>query len=525
MKAAKGLQSDLFINSVLFFTVLLFLYLTYPENRSEADDAFWYAALVRDADIHSLYNPRFLLFLPLMKLLHGIIPAMEVYDFMCMVSMLFAAGILVLLRMMLKEFTTLGRSVIAWTLALTLVSYEFWRYAFESEVYMPAIFLVLLTLYWHLKIFTNGMTTWRLVVLIAVSSLTVLLYKPAFLAVFMTFPVLFIVRKYYRGTIALYGISGILVLGVYYLTYLVYTIRPDTFIAHALGGTNDPKGSPLMAPIVVVSNFVATAWVFGISELKTTVARIFSHKVMQEELLTASQVGDWSYVLMVLAVILGLLFVLSIIYAFRHIRHIGLGWTGFYNVLLLLIAIYGGFLLFMDPSSNEPWLMLTIPLAILMAKVIVQPLVEQGRHIIPWTFILVLLVYNYIGGIGLLQDRETDYNYLKSAWLNNNSKASDLIFSLGPMSFVRYLDYYAAAPAYNFEEQYRRSDLMLDTLDHFDGTIYLSSDMMQPPRAISYRSGITLDKLDSVYRSYNYRVVPVDSTNGFTTYKLVKNEY
>jgi hypothetical protein len=525
MKISKGLRSDLLTSTVLFIGVLLFLYLTYPENRTEADDAFWYAALVRDANIHSLYNPRFLLFLPLMKILHGLVPSMEVYDFMCFVSMIFAAGILVLLRITLKEFTDLNRSVIMWTLLLTLVSYEFWRYAFESEVYMLAIFLVLLTFYYHLKIFTYGISPLRLIILIAVSSFTVLVYKPAFLAVFVAFPVFFLIRKYYRQAIVLYGVSGIIVLAGYYLTYLVYTIRPDTFIAHALGGTNDPKGSALMAPIVVVSNFVATAWVFGVGELKSTVARVFSHKVMQEELLTASQVGDWSYVLIVLAVILGILFVVSLLFAVRHIRKNGLGWSAIYSVLLLMIIIYGGFLLFMDPSSNEPWLMLTIPLAILIAKCIIEPLVEQGKYIIPWAFILVFLVYNYIGGIGLLKDRNYDYNYLKSAWLNRNTESSDIIFSLGPMSFVRYLDYYAAAPAYNFEEQYRRRDLMLDTLDTFGNAIYLSADMMNPPRAISYRSGITMDKLDSVYRHYNYTVEAIDSTNGFKTYKLVKDEY
>jgi len=525
MQNSHKIIPERLVGLILFAGTLLFLFLTFPENRSEADDAFWYAALVRDEPVNALYNPRFLLFLPLIKAIYILIPVADAYIFMCVVSMLFAAGILVLLRRILLAHTNLDRAVVWWIILLTLLSYEFWRYSFESEVYMIAIFLILLTLDRQLKIYQEGLNGRRLVILILVSSFTVLVYKPAFLAVFIAFPLFFLFRKLYRALVLFYATSGVAIIGVYYLTYLLYTLGPENFISHLLGGVNNPTGSALMAPVVVISNFCATAWIFGVEELKSTVTRVFAHKVMMEELLTASQVNGWSYFLIVLVLLLVTLFLFLVINAIREIRRSGLEWTGFYWVMTALIDIYGGFLLVMDPSSNEPWLILSIPIAIILGKLLIQPLGRRGSLIIPWTFVLILGVYNYIGGIGLLQNRNVDYNFLKADWLNNHTGSNDLVLSLGPMSFVRYIDYYSKASVYNYEEQFMKGNVMIDTLHGHEGNIYLTNDMITPPRAITFRSKITAAKLDSLYRYYQYIVQPVDTSSGFVTYKLVKNEH
>ena len=59
---------DVISENVIYLTlgiVILSLYLiTFPENRTEADDGYWFAYAVRDLPYYKLLNPRFALFLP-----------------------------------------------------------------------------------------------------------------------------------------------------------------------------------------------------------------------------------------------------------------------------------------------------------------------------------------------------------------------------------------------------------------------------------------------------------------------------
>jgi hypothetical protein len=248
-------------------------------------------------------------------------------------------------------------------------------------------------------------------------------------------------------------------------------------------------------------------------------------KQMQEELMTASQVGWMSYLLIFLALVLIVLIVLSVLRAVKWRKQSQEGWSTLYSVLAVYILIYGGFLLVMDPSSNEPWLMLSMPIAILAGKLIADPLIRAKQVWLPWTIVVLLFIYNYLGGIGLIQDGDYDYNRVKGRWLTENAKGSDLIISLGPMSFVRYIDYYTPSQVVNYEEQFRKDRILLDTLTEFRNNIYLTADMINPPKAITYRTGISGRKLDSLYTYYGYSVIPVDSVNGLITYKLTRNEY
>ncbi len=514
----SGVKADI----LLFILVEVFLLITFPENRTETDDGAWYAYIVRDQSIHSLYNPRFLLFLPFVKLITWLMPGVDTYNLICYFSMFFAGLTIILLRKMLNSFTDWPDTVNWWVVILVLISYEFWRYAFESEVYMLAIFMTMLCLYLQLKIYKNGPDTLSLLSLIACSSLTVLFYKPAFIIVFMAIPVFLILKGRWLQTILLYGISGLIILGVYYLTYRYYLLKPESFVAHLMGGVNDPVGNPWMAPIVVVSNFISTIWVFGVKELGGIVSSAFAHKVVQEEFLTASQVGNMSYFLILLCVILGLLLLSGVFYTIKYFRQNGISKTLFTTVLIFIVILYGGFLVVMDPSSNEPWIMLSIPLAVLIGYYLFLPLYGLNKKWIVNGILILVLLINYFGGIGLLRDPAYDFNRLKSEWLSEHVQEGDLILSLGPMSFIRYLNYYTKGDAYNYEEQLMMKKPILDSISSFQGDIYITEDMINPIPAITFRSGITSEVLDSVYSVYSYIPVPVDTSNKFVTYKLLK---
>ena len=127
------------LSRLVFGAALALFLLTFPENHVEAEDAYDYAWTVEQGG-RGLFHSFHLLYLPLMRALWhwARLPAagLRAYPVMATASLLCGAAAVTVLFRTVRRFRDTGTALFA--AAGLAVSYGFWRYACEAEVYVPA---------------------------------------------------------------------------------------------------------------------------------------------------------------------------------------------------------------------------------------------------------------------------------------------------------------------------------------------------------------------------------------------------
>lgn len=509
-----------------FVLIEIFLFTFFPGNRMEADDAFWYAASIRDNDFIDLFNPRFFLFLPLLKcayeflLLLGI--HIDAYFFICSVNVFFSALTLLLLYDILRVNLKIELWKALFLVALLAVSYGFWRYSVEAEVYILAMFFVLLTL----KLFflwEHQPSLQHLLLVGLVASFATLLYKPNFIPVFLIFPLLLLYRKKYLHFIMYNLFGAIIIVGSFLIAYLQINVD-SSFLMYLFGGANEPIGSPAGSLFVIASNMLSVLWIFSWGDVVSFITEYFPHKVVEEEVYLAQQVVglETYFLLLVLLAIVGILFFL-LVSAIKRRRQFSSTEFRVMALVILWLVLYSIFLLVMDPTSNEPWLMIQIPLIIFFGLIFIQPL--KGAQLkIAYVLLLLIFINNTVGGMSLLQEQEYDYNFQKSKWLMASATPNDAIITYGPMSLIRYLRYKTPAEVINFEEEQDVAFTFLERAAVEPGEVFFPENPFKPPPAISYRTNVDLERLSALFQLKGYYLKQVAENHQFETYKLLVDQ-
>ena len=523
LKLAK--PANKFIIYLTSFLLLEVFFITFfPANRTEVDDGYWYAAGIRDDAYLQLFNPRFFLFLPLVKLLYQGVTSLglniDAYNFMCIVTIVFSGMTLILLYDTLCNYLKFEKKNALPITLFVAVSYEYWRYSVEAEVYVMSMFFIL----WALRLFLKYkyVRDYRHVICLSIlAAFTTLLYKPNFIPLFVVFPLLFL---YYRKLIHLityYGLSAIIIVGGFYLVFM--QMDTDTgFLSYLFGGTNQPVGNPAVSALVIASNIMSVLWIFSFQEARAFIIDGFPHKVIEEEIFLAQQVGNFRYLLLLVLAATIALFLWLLINTIVKRKTFSIVRFRILFVLFLWISLYGGFLMIMDPTSNEPWLMLQIPIIILLGAVLIEPLGRKQRWL-AYIFIFFIFINNALGGMGLLMDKEYDYYHQKSKWLRENTTEKDYIITYGPISYIRYLSYITPAEVINLEEDQQDAiEILKEAGKLAEGKVYLSENIFDPPKAILYRSKVDVAELYRIYKDqgYNSALVWEEKDEQFETYKI-----
>lgn len=497
------------------------MWVFFPGNRSEVDDGYWYAQGIRDEDFIDLFNPRFLLFLPIMKGLYCVLEfigvSFDAYLLMCTISMIFSGLVIVLLYDTLAAYLSIGKKTSLFASLVVLISYEFWRYSYEAEVYIISTFFIILI--FRLFIKTKKQKDYQHVIIIgALCAFTTLLYKPNFIPLFIAFPIIYLYFGKIKQLLLFYSVGALIIVGSFLMVYSQSTLEVG-FVEFLFGGTNTPTGKPYMAIFVVASNVFSVLWFFSNESLTKFIQSTFPHKVMEEEIFLSQQAD----------LIQGLLISVTILFvmltAFMMVRALirKLVLTPYQRKtlgsLMIWLLVYAIFLLFMDPSSNEPWLMIQIPLLVGVSVIFVKPL-KSSKLWLPYSLLFLLFINNYFGGIWLLQDPVYDYNKRKAEWLQSNAGSNDIILSYGPISFIRYLRYTTSSEVISIEEEL---DGSIEALKYSNGRLFITNGINNTPSAIYYRSADKVNKFRSAYKSSNLKIRSVNRGN-FATYELIPND-
>ena len=479
---------------LLFVVSCLFYWGTshYIQNRTEAEDAFEYATMVESTGHPWLYHPHHLLYGPTMKLVYKTFQVTgytgRALGVMMLVSSISAAGSLFFFFLFCyKRFSLRPVSSLMAT-GLLAVSYGFWRYAAEAEIVLPASLLILIALYYG----TDAEAKYSSSVLTVIFSvLSVLMHIMNGVAVFIAIPCFYLLRRRWKA-------AALHVLFCAGLTALVFWLTMRIHPLYAGGGAHFiPVGlGSLVKAMVALSQCIASAdFVLGLRSMRAFLGELFASRMLQEEFYLGARLSRAFVLFSMLTYLLFTgLWVACLARAAWIWKNRALQRDRFQlpaGIATLIVAAvwffgYTGLLLCVEPGNPELWVMGLVPLWLLFCGWVLLPLTFDNRLWLPFAMLLILLIHNGVGGIGVLGDPSKDYQRQKAKWILENASARDLVITAGDPVFERYLRYHFhgevvylyAMPPEQLEAGY---------LPHSDGEVYVTADVFTPIRSLLVR--------------------------------------
>lgn len=506
---------------IFFFFLLGFYLISAPENRTESDDGYWYAFEIRHSNFDKLYFSSYLLFLPFFKTVYISIKELgfdaDAFSLMSIINCIFSALTVLLLYRYFRIHFRFSKSISLLGTVLFAISYGFWRYASEAEIYGLSQFIIILVLL-LVEILPRNKFLPYLLTISLIGSIGVLFYKPNVVPLFMALPFAFLLKRDYKMMLA-YGMTGIvMVLGVYYITYLSIRSPTDNFSSHVMGVSGKRDLTNLSIIPVIAANQVASNWVYSFEPVTNRIANTFKHKAIDEERFLGAYHKSYRYVAFSIFL---LLIVATAINFFFAIKYFISSDRKKISTPIIWIGLYAIIVSFLDPTSSEPWLMIQIPLALIVTNWIIRPIVLAGKTRYPVVLILLLFLINLIGGMMMVSDKESDLYNVKSSWLIENVKNKDVILTVGPMSYVRYLRYFSGQTVYNLEQGIDQDlrNILENELNERD--VFITDDAFNIPKAIAFRSPATVKEIELFLGQIETTLV--NQTDNFKTYKVLAN--
>lgn len=447
-----------------FLLLTVFFLLTAAGNAGETDDVYAFAYRAENFALDYISDPRLMLYHMAMRLLYlagqatgldiAALTLMRGFSALCA-----AASLLVLLRIFVADLKLSPETALLATVVLG-ISYGFWRYAAEAEVYIPAILLILLVFHGlsrgHEKAegFLSGMAGFG--ALGALAGLAVLFYQPSVIPLFFAFPCLLLYRDRVLQLGCYLAVGGAFVIAGYLLGFMAYWPDPlslssfKAFLSQRAGEFVVPPFSPKTVIVSMIRSAFALShdlasvnWIFAFDPVVKLIQQAFAHNVITEEVFLARRAGAVVYLPIV--TLAGLAFL-----ALRLLM--AAGWPSLtmlrqraFLVILIWTAINGAIIGRLNPAGLEAWIMVFPPLVMLFAFLLVEPCVRAGRGRLVTAFAGVLFLHNAVGGMALVWDSENEYDRVAGAWIIAEAQPEDLVIVNGNAGLGESLRYLSPA--------------------------------------------------------------------------------
>jgi hypothetical protein len=309
----------------------------------------------------------------------------------------------------------LGISIIAF-------SYGMWFYSVNVEVYAPPLFFIISSLYVITKKYPVSKDIWKIAFL---HSLAILFHQVNILFGFVILYWMYNNRKSFDvlKVFLRYSVTGILIAGGMYL-YIGWIIEAHStatsFTSWILGYTvGHGYWEPLTfkTPFQVLTGFsrafIGAHYIFQLPAVQTFLQESFRSHGLHDEIFLSENISPGiAWLLTVLTVVFGILFVTLIIRFFRKYSSMKLH-AHVLKPLLVCLLIYCMFFIFWMPEILEFWIlqMLLVWLIIIgMIPVLRFPFrIRSAAGLIVLS--VSLFIINYVGSIRWLQDIRNDWYY------------------------------------------------------------------------------------------------------------------
>lgn len=482
-RLAAGHRSTMVLTYV---GMVVFYALTATRNFAETDDVFAFAYRAEHFPFDNISDPRLMLYHMLMRALYlslaAFDPAVSALPLMRGVALLSAPWVLLILFDLLARRLALRPSTALLTVAFLGLSYGFWRYAVEADVYVPAMLLLLLTLRRLLTV-QGAAADPRLWSAAVLAALTVLFYQPAVLVVFGAFPLLLFSRDR-LGQLLVYMAVGVALVGGGYLA--AYQVSQDAPLTVAnltafLAQRSAEFMVPALSPGVVVKSMikslfalghdlVSANWVFAIDGLGGLVQRVFPANVIDEEVFAARSAGWLPWLSLFWLPALGG----AVWLAWRALP--GIPWARWRQrenlALVAWLALTGLVIGRLNPAGIEAWLIVLVPLFALLAVFVLEPLVLAGRVPLLLAALALYAAHNTTGGMAMMWDGAGDLDQVKGRWVIEQARENDLVVVVDDAGLAELLRY--------------RTDARVDLIRAYD-TPFIAYSLLSgepPPRPV-----------------------------------------
>lgn len=498
--------------------------LTGPENRSEAEDAFWLADDIENGTLRTLFGPghtAHLLFLPLGRGLFNISRLLSIdvraYDAVRLANCLLAGAAVVLFGSVLRRRLRLSLFAAISGAAGLAVSYGFWRYANETEVYAVAILFIVLLCF---VAFSGLRSTLAVIVAGAVAAFGMLIHILGAIPAVIVVPFILLLERRVRD-VAVYILGcGVLAGTISYAAYRYAAPPKHSFAGYLLGQSPDSEyaAQALPASVLSVAQNVATSnFLFAHTGIAQRIVAAFPAQYLVEE--QYAGVHSDSIVRTVPLITVSMLLLLFIVVVwfmrgrlleFNRLRRIAnpLAAVTVWIVAYLLIVI--------GPSSSAPeaWIPLLPAVWLIIAVVLFDIARGRTERMLVMALLAALLVHNLTGGFWMMRSKSTDFNAIKARWLLDNAHNRDVILTADGAVFERYLRYYTQAKVISLEElsSSQLSSIYSATVPQ-PGRIFATESVFHPPselRAMDQASFHAIEQFSSNVRHEFRKVLDDD---------------
>lgn len=440
----------------------LLLWGTAPANRTEAEDAFGYALAVERAPWGELFHKHHLLYEPMCRaaftILHALDLAQRAHPVMVAVSVVSGLLIAVVFALFLARRLGLPLSIATLGAGMLLVTYGFWRYTLEAEIYVPACLCSILA--FHIASAPQpGYRRAAAAGLIAGSGVLIHIFNaiPAFAGI----PLLLLLRGRWRHALLSGACAAIPVAALYAAVYgghmadlLSHPMGADAVCEGEMAGSRIVKAAIGLGQSVVSGNFL-----FELPSFRQMIGRVFPYRMLAEENymgMHAPPALRWlPFATLPLLALWASIWVWAM---FRRLRQApplipqGLAAESplpLWAALACWFTLHAGLVVRVEPGNPEMWIMALPPLAALFCAAGLTTLDLSLAQRLAASLVVLLVLHNYAGGMRLLQDPNGDYNAQKARPVLAAAGKGDIVLTAENPVFVSYLRYWSEAKIEN----------------------------------------------------------------------------
>jgi hypothetical protein len=481
--------------------------LTGPGNRTEADDAFWFAYDIENRNIRDLVGSEHtahLLFMPLARGLWNLTKLLgfevRAYDTIRLANCVLAAASVVLLGYTLRNRLRLSSfAAVAGAMGLAL-SYGFWRYSNETEVYALAV-LMIVGLCW---VCFSGLHSLRSVLLAGVlAALGGLIHILGFIPALILVPFVLLVQRRLRDA-ALYLLVVALLVGVVsYAAYRYAAPSEQGFMDYAFVDRGSTSQGILAVPasVLALAQDVTTGnFLYTYSGVVRGLTVAFPAQYLNEESYAGKHADDIVRIVpFITTPVLFLIIAAGLWRTWRdrsrhNLRNVG----GPYLIAVTIwAATYWGVLVVRRSSAApEAWIPLLPAVWILISAAVLERAHTRKSQALVVALLAALLVHNFVGGLWMMQSRSADLNFLRSQWILDHAGAGDLVLTADGPAFERYLRYYSQAEVVGLAERPAAEvATMYDRAVRQRRRIFATSGVFDPPAQIRAINPMTFEAI------------------------------
>ena len=497
---------------VVLGLLITFYAMTRPLNHSESYDTISYVLIADNFPLGTAPDSRNILFHAFNRIVvvasNSLGLTIGTLELLASISILASALTLMLFaRLMKTRFGVSTFSAYAGAAFLGL-TYGYWRYTGAVEVYIPSMFLNLCSFSLIFKFLEDQNRSQRTLLAAGVlSGLAVLFYQPNIIILFGAAFVLFCSSSHLVSFIR-YSIIGamVVVTGIFLSFTVVNGSIPSSvgeFVAYVTSRNNEfrgrqPLGIAMVKFVLAFGHDILSAhWTRAIDPIRNFLDPFIPGCVYNFNVVISAGKG-----LQHLVAIAAILFV-PILILFVRIHWIASRkWkiappqnrTLFLMVWLGMMGLIVGSI---DPGGFEAWIPVLVPFAGLLTVLVIEPCYQLGKQKTLLLFLVLLLCYNFFGGMMVWRNTDGDQFFHKTEWVRNELTEKDMIL-LNEFDYrmVDYLSYYSKARvAHMFGETVKigrgRPEIQSFSLDDFlhecetkEINLYVLDDVLSPTEDI-----------------------------------------